>query len=205
MENAPTSIPPHLSITRWEAVNTSYFPHDYQKILTLRKLERQQMSALLTQHFCNLPSHLQQYLLSTKHRKTLTSNEEKIKSAEEIALETERRLKVNAIPFTSPRTIVLSTYTLVFFFYGGMIQERGKAEEERRRTTKTGRRETKTRRRTIRRKAETGRRETKARRRTIRRKAETGRRQEKKRTVSITSHIIVYKKCRRKRDNSCRE
>ncbi|CAO3587127.1 unnamed protein product [Absidia cylindrospora] len=93
MENAPTSIPSHLSITRWEAVTTSFFPHDYQQVLTYRKLARQQMSALLTQHFCKLPSHLQQYLLSTKHRKTHTSSEEKIKSVEEIALETERRIK----------------------------------------------------------------------------------------------------------------
>jgi hypothetical protein len=53
------------------------------------------MSAQITQLYNSLPQHLQQYLLSTKHRKSNATNEEKIKWVEELALESEhRRIKV---------------------------------------------------------------------------------------------------------------
>ncbi|KAI8328432.1 chromatin assembly factor 1 subunit A-domain-containing protein [Chlamydoabsidia padenii] len=91
IEGTPSNVPSHLTISRWEANDVTQLPPDYQQLLFQRREERKLMSHQLTQLYRSLPNDLQQYILSTKHRKSNASYEEKIKSVEELAMETEQK------------------------------------------------------------------------------------------------------------------
>ncbi|KAI9307590.1 hypothetical protein BJ944DRAFT_13956, partial [Cunninghamella echinulata] len=98
IEGSPAFVPSHFYTCRWEANDITQFPDDFKTFITRRRDRRKQASNGIIEYFRSMQTDAQLSLLSSKPRKQQTSStvEEtrvKIKTAEEIAIENEKRRK----------------------------------------------------------------------------------------------------------------